>query len=123
MKSKYLLLLAIIFLAITIPNCSKDSAGVDVFIPNLSNAWEDAANNNFYNFQNYQPNVNESDFDGFDNNNGAFTGHFKNYDIYFTFSEGAEQGVTYSGQILKSDPSVMNLTGNPGNKKITLKRQ
>jgi hypothetical protein len=101
-------------------NCNKTS-GVDIFIPNLSNTWLNTANDDVFFFKDYQENVNESDFNGFDNLNGNLTGHFKNYDIHFTFSEGAEQGVTYTGQFLKEDPSIMKLKDDNGNE-ITLER-
>lgn len=106
-----------------IAGCSSDNDVVDIFIPNVSNQWESDRNSKFF-FNPENTDVNESNFIGSEqtsSDNFEFTGFFKNYDIEFTFTEGAEQGVKYTGRFIKgSNPLRIEVNGTNKNKiKIT----
>lgn len=98
--------------------CGEDSPVDELFIPNIDNAWNSSRNSTFVTSAD-KKDVNESDFTGneTDSNGDSFdlTGHFKNYDVEFTFTNGPEAGVKYTGRFVKgSDPLKMNVTGSNG---------
>lgn len=97
--------------------CGDDEPVDELFIPNISNQWE-SNRNSFFFFAAENNGVNESDFTGNEQKEGdnfEFTGHFKNYDIEFTFSDGTEVGIQYKGKIVKgSDPLKIKATGTNG---------
>lgn len=108
-------LLLMVSLAIA---CGDDSPLDELFIPNIDNAWNSSRNSTFVTSAENRD-VNESDFTGTetDSNGDAFdlTGHFKNYDVEFTFTNGPEANVKYTGRFVKgSDPLKMNVTGSNG---------
>jgi hypothetical protein len=132
MKSKtFLLGIMICFLA----GCSGGGStpGDDLFIPDISNQWVSSRTSIFF-FNADKTNVNESTFTGEEEGtrtvdgqeisyNDDFNGHFKNYDISFTFTEGPDSLVTYSGKFVKgSNPLKMQLKGTNG-KTLTITRQ
>lgn len=98
--------------------CGEDSPVDELFIPNIDNAWNSSRNSIFVTSAE-KKDVNESDFTGTetDSNGDSFdlTGHFKNYDVEFTFTNGPEANVKYSGRFVKgSDPLKMSVTGSNG---------
>ena len=106
--------------------CSDgDSLIEEMFIPNVSNQWTSDRNSRFF-FNPSNTKVNESDFLGSeqttiaDVNGETFfehSGHFKNYDINFTFTTGEDKGVKYSGKFIKgSNPLRIEVTGTNGKK-------
>ncbi|MDB5126982.1 hypothetical protein [Mucilaginibacter sp.] len=113
-----------ILAAIMLFSCSKDASVLDIFIPNLSNQWVSDRNTNFF-FTSDNPDKNESTFFGNEQDPGTgdtfqLTGKYKNYDVEFTFTEGPETGVTYTGKFIKnSNPLRMEMKA-PGNKKVTI---
>jgi hypothetical protein len=95
---------------------SDDNILADIFIPNVSNQWTSDRGSRFF-FNPDERDVNESDFTGSEQNgnNFEFSGHFKNYDITFTFNEGNEIGVKYTGKFIKgSNPLRIKVTGTNG---------
>lgn len=122
---KTLTLVAMLFLLMT--GCSSDDGDSiidDLFIPNVSNQWESDRNSTFFfNPKDGKTNVNESDFTGSEqteDDSFKLAGHFKNYDINFTFSEGPETGVKYTGKFIKgSNPLRIEVSGT-NNKKIKI---
>jgi len=99
-------------------SCSGDGGLLDLFIPNLSNQWESNRETFFFFFAD-ERDVNESTLTGSEQNDDGeirnFTGRFKDYDIEFTFLEGPEKGVKYTGKFIKdSDPLVIKVTGTNG---------
>ena len=110
-----LMLLCSLLLAIA---CGDDSPIDELFIPNIDNAWSSSRGTTFVTSAETKD-VNESDFTGneTDTNGDSFdlTGHFKNYDVNFTFTAGPESGVTYTGKFVKgSAPLKMNVKGSNG---------
>ena len=96
---------------------NKDG-GDDIFIANVSNAWNSSRSSTFI-FNPDKTGVNESNFTGQEldnsNNDNEFSGSFKNYDIHFKFTSGNDAGVTYTGKFVKgSDPLKMQLKGTNG---------
>ena len=114
-------------LLVSLIACSSDDSNIieDLFIPNVSNQWESDRNTTFF-FNPAKTNVNESDFTGSEqgsNESFELSGHFKNYDITFTFSEGPEDGVKYTGKFIKgSNPLTIKVTGTNG-EKIEIKQK
>ena len=117
MKNKTTFLLSFIVLAFVAVSCNKSTDdGIDIFIPNLSNNWTSSLDPDVHYFFAPTPgneNKNESDFTGNDGVNNL-TGHYLNYDVSFTMSEGPEAGVKYSGKFIKGDPLKMQLHGTNG---------
>lgn len=101
---------------------SDDNSLVDIFIPNVSNQWTSDRGSRFF-FNPDERDVNESNFTGSEQSTiiDEFSGHFKNYDITFTFTEGDEKEVKYTGKFIKgSNPLRIEVTGTNGKKiKIT----
>lgn len=111
---------------LTLVKCGKDGP-LDIFIPNLANAWASDRGTSFLMSATTQG-VNESTFTGTEQspstgNIDDFNGKFKNYDIEFTFTSGTETGKKYIGKFIKGssplkiearrsdDPSIrVNLT-------------
>ena len=119
--------MAVLMLAATMVfSCSKDASVLDIFIPNLSNQWVSDRNTNFFfNSDDPDKNKNESTFTGNEQNPDTgdvfqLTGKYKNYDVEFTFTEGPEKGITYTGKFIKnSNPLRMEMKA-PGNVKVTI---
>jgi hypothetical protein len=88
-----------------------------VFIPNIGNDWT-SSRNSLIVITPKDTGVNESDFQGNESDDTSFAnfkGHFKNYDVNFTFDDGRDAGVKYSGQFVKdSKPLQMRVTGTNG---------
>jgi uncharacterized protein YxeA len=124
MKAK-LSMVILILASIMVFSCSKDASVLDIFIPNLSNQWVSDRNTNFFFNPDDPEKKNEATFTGSEQNPGTgdvfqLTGKYKNYDVEFTFTEGSETGVTYTGKFIKnSNPLRMELKA-PGNKKLTI---
>jgi len=105
---------------ISLTSCSGDGGILDLFVPNLSNRWE-SNRGTFFFFTADERDVNESTLTGNEQNNFGdihnFTGRFKDYDIEFTFLEGPEKDVKYTGKFIKdSDPLTIKVTGTNGAK-------
>lgn len=114
MKKLYTTLL----LTILLTSCSGDGGLLDLFVPNLSNQWE-SNRGTFFFFTADERDVNESTLTGNEQSNVGdihnFTGRFKDYDIEFTFLEGPEKNVKYTGKFIKeSDPLTIKATGTNG---------
>jgi hypothetical protein len=124
MKAK-LSMTIFILAAIMLFSCSKDASVLDIFIPNLSNQWVSDRNTNFFFNPDDPDKKNEATFTGSEQNPGTgdvfqLTGKYKNYDVEFTFTEGPETGVTYTGKFIKnSNPLRMEMKA-PGNIKVTI---
>lgn len=115
MKTKILCASCLLFIAF---GCGKDGSNpiLDVFIPNLSNQWVSSRNTNFF-FLPDKDKVNESTFFGNEQDGASipFKGSYKNYDINFTFEDGPEKGVKYTGKFIKnSKPLRMEVKGSNG---------
>ena len=115
---KKIILATFLFL---IAGCSSDDGGfLDLFIPNISNQWESDRDSKFF-FNPENTGVSESNFIGSEQTANAdengetffeFTGRFKNYDIEFTFTNGTEKGIKYTGHFIKgSNPLRIEVTG------------
>jgi len=111
---KRLIVVAVLLLVMA---CGDDEPVDELFIPNISNQWE-SNRNSFFFFAAEKNGVNESDFTGSEQKDGdsfEFVGHFKNYDIEFTFSNGPEEGIKYQGKMVKgSDPLKIKARGANG---------
>ena len=127
MKTKVLLLIAVTGLLLTglsINSCSPNDDGGstinDLFIPDFSNEWLSNRTDVIFFFNPDTTNVNQGTFGGSeqtDSGNFIVSGKFKNYDVQFTFTNGAESGVTYSGKFVKSSTTLeMQLKGTNGKK-------
>ncbi len=117
MKKIFLVKACLLFLLIS--SCGTSGGGIaDLFIPNFSNLWASSRGTNFQfvpNASNVPSGTLTGDEDGI-----PFTGSFNSYKVEFTFTSGAENGVKYSGKIIKdSDPVKMELTGT-NNVQLTL---
>jgi hypothetical protein len=109
-----------VFLLFLLAACGGGASNADVtedvFIPNVSNQWLSSRGTTFF-FNPERTGVNESAFDGFEQDtitfeNLEFTGKFKNYDIEFTFTSGPDSAIKYTGKFLKgSNPLKMRVTG------------
>jgi hypothetical protein len=123
MKTKLITLFTAILIVIA---CGKDG-GLGFFIPNFSNLWFSDRNSTF-DFDIQNPNTNESDFSGTESNNddgsrGDLTGHYKNYDVSFTFINGKDSGVTYKGRFVKDvEPLTMKVTGDKNGVLLTISK-
>jgi hypothetical protein len=122
MKTKIFLFIGLLYLLIA---CKKD--GGVFFIPNFPNDWE-SNRNSFFQFTPGELDVNESTLTGteFSNEDGTFsdfTGSFKNYDVNFTFLNGKDEGIKYSGKFIKdSSPLQMRVTGDKNGEVLILTR-
>lgn len=124
MKTKILCASCLLFIAF---GCGKDGSNpiLDVFIPNLSNQWESSRNTTFF-FLPDKNDVNESTFFGNEQTGqtNQFLGSFKNYDINFTFQDGPDKGIKYTGKFIKnSSPLQMKVKGSNGVELIITKTQ
>lgn len=110
MKKKSLLRICLFFTVLT--GCGEDGIA-DLFIPNFTNNWTSSRETPFE----FKPNatdVSEGSFTGTEDNGirNDFEGSFNNLDIEFTFLEGDEAGVNYSGKFIKdSKPLTMKVKG------------
>ncbi|MBE7176378.1 MAG: hypothetical protein INR69_08255 [Mucilaginibacter polytrichastri] len=106
--------------------CGRDS-GVspdESFIPDISGGFSSSRSpSTSLFFQPEKTGVNTSAFIGLEQPAGsAFSGTFTNYTISFTFSDGPEKGITYSGKFVKnSNPLKMEVKGT-NNVSLTLTR-
>ncbi|MXV49635.1 hypothetical protein GS399_01520 [Pedobacter sp. HMF7647] len=121
MKAKNLV---IVFLITFMASCGAEV--VAIFIPLLSAVrWDSDRNSQFFFFTVANEGKNESDFSGNEVDDGgsvrSFEGHYKNYDVNFTFTSGPEETVKYTGKFIKdANPQRMEVTGTNGVKlKIT----
>ncbi len=117
MKKTILTLLTVSLLSIVLIKCSTDDV-LEVFIPNISNQWESDRNTKFF-FVASQDSVSASAFTGSEQNenfeNFDLEGSFNRYDVEFTFVDGPEDGVKYTGQFIKnSNPLRMRVKGTNG---------
>ena len=125
MKSIYCCAVGILLLLST---CSEDNGMVseEIFIPNISNQWESSRDNSSFFFNPEKQEVNESTFLGSeqgDKGTSEFNGKFKNYDIEFTFSEGEDAEIRYSGKFIKgSNPLRIEVTGTNNVKLVLIQR-
>jgi len=105
-----------ILMVIIMAGCSGSSDPTDdIFIANVSNAWTSNRNSRFL-FNADKNDVSQSNFNGeeddVDGNVNNMNGAFNNYDIHFTFTDGVENGVTYTGKFVKgSNPLKMIVKG------------
>lgn len=124
MKTKILFISCVFFMILS---CGKNKSDPieDLFIPNLSNQWESSRNTNFF-FLADKDNVNESTFLGNEQTGATnqFLGSFKNYDIKFTFQDGPDKGVKYTGKFIKnSKPLQMKVKGSNGVELVITKNE
>jgi len=105
--------LCLCFLLI-VSGCKGDGGDIlDIFIPNISNVWKSSRNTRFF-FNPDKSGVNETTFSGSEQNGTTedLTGKFKNYDVEFTFINGDEEGVKYTGKFIKgSNPLRLEVKG------------
>ncbi|NEU07721.1 hypothetical protein GZH53_05305 [Flavihumibacter sp. R14] len=108
MKTRFLIKLCLLFILMT--GCGGDGGG-GFFIPNFSNLWTSSRATTFQ-FLPSATNVSKGDFIGDEDDVNKFEGTFNSYNVEFTFTEGNEAGVKYSGQFVKdSDPLTMKVKG------------
>jgi hypothetical protein len=112
--------------ALLILSCSG-SGLEDIFVPNLSNNWQNIneRTNEFF-FLPEQTDVNKSRFDGNENTTGGdqfqFEGSFENASIEFTYLSGPRKDKTYKGNFdPKSNPLRMMVKS--GSETLVLERQ
>jgi len=109
MKTRFLIKAFLLFMLMT--GCGKDGGVGGLFIPNFSNLWTSSRGTTFQ-FLPSSTNVSKGDFTGDEDDVNKLQGTFNSYDIEFTFIEGAETGVKYSGQFVKdSEPLTMKVKG------------